>query len=149
MFVEGDEDSWSEITKYNVNSKAHYALLQALNDDISMVINCTCAHDIWQVSITTHEGTSQAKKTKIDLLGFQYDSFHMFDNESIDDMLTRLNKITNALIFLSRPIDIDQKVRKIIRALSQAWKVKTTTLKEHCYKEEMDFTAFMGNLKTH
>ena len=49
------------------NFKAHYALLQVLNDDdISRIINCTCAHDTWQVLITTHEGTSQVKKAKID-----------------------------------------------------------------------------------
>ena len=66
---EGDENSWFKITvkKYNANFKAHYALLQALNDDdISRIINCTCAHDTWQVLITTHEGTSQVKKAKID-----------------------------------------------------------------------------------
>jgi len=37
--------------------------------------------------ITTHEGTSQIKKTKIDLLSSQYDNFYMFDDESIDNML--------------------------------------------------------------
>jgi len=33
--LEANEDSWSEVTikKYTVNFKAHYALLQALNDD--------------------------------------------------------------------------------------------------------------------
>ena len=58
---ESDEISWSEISlkEYNANSKGHYALLQALSDDdISRVINCTCAHDVWQVLITTCEGTS-------------------------------------------------------------------------------------------
>ena len=58
---EGGEDSWSEITvkKYNVNFKAHYALLQALNDDdVSRVINWTCFYNIWQVLITTYEDTS-------------------------------------------------------------------------------------------
>jgi len=61
-----DEDSWSEVTakEYDANSKAHYALLQALNyDEVSRVINCTCAYSIWQLLITTYEGTSQVKKT--------------------------------------------------------------------------------------
>jgi len=38
--------------------------------------------------ITTHEGIIQVKKTKIDLLSSQYDSFYMLDGELIDDMLT-------------------------------------------------------------
>ena len=31
----GDEDTWSDIAtkEFDVNAKAHYALLQALNDD--------------------------------------------------------------------------------------------------------------------
>ena len=40
-------------------------------------------------------------------------------------------------------------MRKIIRALSKAWDVKTTTLKELNDNEEMDFSAFMENLKTY
>jgi len=38
--------------------------------------------------ITIHESTIQVKKAKIDLLSSQYDSFYMFDGESIDEMLT-------------------------------------------------------------
>ena len=73
----------------------------------------------------------------------------MFDNESIDDMLTRFTKITNALSSLGDAIDNDQKIRKVIRALSKSWKVKVTTLKELNDREEMDFSGFIGNLKTH
>ena len=40
-------------------------------------------------------------------------------------------------------------MRKIIRALSQAWEVKTISLKELNDREEMDFTAFMKILKTY
>jgi len=44
------------------------------------------------------------------LYSSQYDSFHMFDNEFIDDMLTRFTTITNAVISLDKPIDNNQKV---------------------------------------
>jgi len=43
MFLEGDEDTWSDIAlkEFDANAKAHYALLQVLNDDdISRVIHC-------------------------------------------------------------------------------------------------------------
>ena len=51
--------------------------------------------------------------------------------------------------YLGKPIDNNQKVRKIIRELSQAWKVKAITLKEPNDREDMNFTSFMGNLKTY
>ena len=69
IHLDSDEDSWSEITvkEFEANVKAHYALLQALNDDdIFRVINCTSTFNIWQNLITTHEGTAQMKKAKID-----------------------------------------------------------------------------------
>jgi len=47
---DGDEDTWSEIAtkEFDANTKAYYALLQALNnDDISRDIHCKSAHEIW------------------------------------------------------------------------------------------------------
>jgi len=88
------------------------------------------------------------KRAKIDLLTSQYENFKMHENESIDDMLTQSNKITNGLIFLGELIYNDNKVRKIIRALPKSWEVKITTLKELNDSKEIDFMEFLGNLKT-
>ena len=76
----GDEDTWSDIDtkEFDANARAHYALLQALNDDdISRVIHCKSAHEIWTHLLVTHEGTSQVKRAKIDLLHSQYENFSM------------------------------------------------------------------------
>ena len=61
-------------------------------------------------------------RAKIDLLRSQYESFRMQENESIDDMITKFTKITNAKITnafasLDDEINNDQKLRKVIRAL--------------------------------
>ena len=80
----GDEDTWSNITtkEFDANSRAHYALLQALNDDdISRVIHCKSAHERTHL-LVTHEGTSQVKRAKIDLLRSQYENFSMQENET-------------------------------------------------------------------
>ena len=45
----GDENTWCNIAtkEFDVNVKAHYALLQVLNDDdIARVIHCKSAYDI-------------------------------------------------------------------------------------------------------
>ena len=58
---------------YDANTKATYALMQALNDDdLLRIINCVSAYDIWNTLITTHEGTSQVKRAKINLLTSEY-----------------------------------------------------------------------------
>jgi len=116
----GDEDNWSDITtkEFDANAKAHYALLQALNDDdIARVIYCKYVYEIWTHLIVTEEGMSQVKRAKIYLLRSQYENFTMHDNDTIDDMVTRFTKITNRLASLGDAIDNDQKVRKVIRAL--------------------------------
>jgi len=48
---------------------------------------------------STLEGSTQVKKTKIDLLNSQYDSFKMLNCEFIDEMLTPFIIITNGLFF--------------------------------------------------
>ena len=73
----------------------------------------------------------------------------MLKNESIDKMLTQFTKITNRLSSLGDTIDNDQKIQKVIRALPKAWEVKATILKELNDRKEMDFSGFIGNLKTY
>jgi len=81
---EGEEDTWSDLTSKEVdaNSKAQNALLLALNeDDLTRVIHYKSAYEIWEHLLVTHEGTSQVKKAKIDLLRSQYESFRMQEHE--------------------------------------------------------------------
>ena len=116
----GDVDTWSDIAtkKFDANAKAHYALLQVLNDDdIARVIYCKSAHEIWSHLVVTPEGTLQVKRAMIDLLRFQNENFVMNEEESIGDMITKFTKITNEFASLGDGIDNDQKVKKVIRAL--------------------------------
>jgi len=111
----GDEDTWSDITteEFEVNAKAHYALLQALNDnDIVRVIHCKSTNEIWRHLVVTHEGISQVKRAKINRLCSQYENFTMHKNNTIDNMITRFTKISNGLASLGDVIDNDQKVRR-------------------------------------
>ena len=60
----GDEDTWYDraTKEFDANAKAHYALLQALNDDdIARVIHCKSVYEIWSHLVVTHEGISQVE----------------------------------------------------------------------------------------
>ena len=145
---DGDEDTWSKIAtqKFDANAKVHYTLLKALHDDdISRIIHCKSAHEIWSHLVVTHEGTSQVKRVKIDLLHSQYENFVTNEDESIDDMIIKFTKITNGLASLSDESDNNQKVRKVIQALLPSWEVKSTTLKELNDKEEMELIVSLGS----
>ena len=58
-------------------------------------------------------------------------------------------RLLNEFSSLGDTIDSDQKICKIIRALSKAWEVKATTLNKLNDREEVDFSGFIGILKTH
>jgi len=88
------------VKEFEANAKAHYFLQPLNDDDISRVIHCTSTYHIWQSLIITNERITQVKKTKIDFLNSQYNSFYMFDCESIDKMLTRFTTITYGLVSL-------------------------------------------------
>jgi len=103
---EGDEDTWSDIA----TKVTHYALFQALNDDIiTRVIHCKSAHEIWSHLIVTYEETLQVKRAKIDLFRSQYENFFMNWNDSIDDMVTKFTKITNGIASLSDGITMTKR----------------------------------------
>ena len=77
-----------------------------------------------------------------------YENFTIYENESIDDIVTKFTKITNGLA-LGDAIDNDQKIWKVICALPPSWEVKTITLKELNDKKEMELIGLIDNLKTH
>jgi len=72
-----------------------------------------------------------------------------YENESIDDMITKFTKITNGLVSLADEIDNDQMMWKVKHALPPSWEVKSTTFKELNDKKEMKLIGLIGNLKTH
>ena len=47
----------SNLKDYEANAKAQYALIKTLNDDdLSRVINCKSAYEVWNDLIITDEG---------------------------------------------------------------------------------------------
>ena len=61
-------------------------------------------NQIWNLMEVTHEGTSEVKRSKIDLLMSKYERVVMEPRESIQEMFTRFTNITNELVFLERHI---------------------------------------------
>ena len=76
---EGEEDTWSDLTfkEVDANSKAQILLLALNEGELIRVIHYKSAYEIWQHLLVTHEGTSQVKRAKIDLLRSQYECFKM------------------------------------------------------------------------
>ncbi|XP_070025549.1 uncharacterized protein [Nicotiana sylvestris] len=66
-------------------------------EEYNRISTCDTATEIWEALKTVHEGTTQVKQTKIDMLTTEYELFKMRDDESIQDMHSRFTFIINEL----------------------------------------------------
>jgi len=111
------------------NAKAKRSLYFGLDpDEYTRISECESAKEIWDALKVAHEGTSQVKQLRIELLMRKYELFEMGDKEIIMKMYTRFTHITNELKSLGKPFTTEELLRKILRFLPQSWEAKVTTI---------------------
>ncbi|GJY09706.1 retrovirus-related pol polyprotein from transposon TNT 1-94 [Tanacetum coccineum] len=94
----------------DVKASACWKVLFAKNNEAKMVIDnalprkeyerifmCNTAKEIWKTLLIAHQGNSQVKDNKIDLLVQQYEQFVISEDESIDSAFARFNTIITSL----------------------------------------------------
>ena len=142
-----DEDQKKLICK---NNEAKMMLYNALpKKEFERIFMCKTAKDIWQSLIVTHQGNSQVKDNKIDLLIQQYEQFVSPENEIIDVAFARYNTIITSLKALDESFCSKNFVRKFLRALHPKWRAKVTAIEESKDLSSMSLDELIGNLKVH
>jgi hypothetical protein len=142
-----DDDQKKLIGK---NNEAKMMLYNALpKKEYERVFLCKTAKDIWQSLIVTHQGNSQVKDNKIDLLVQQYEQFVISEDEIIDNAFARFNIIITSLIALDESFCSKNFVRKFLRALHPKWREKVTEIEESKDLSSMSLDELIGNLKVH
>ncbi|XP_070057644.1 uncharacterized protein [Nicotiana tomentosiformis] len=92
-------------------------------DEYNRISACQSAKEIWEALQTPHEGTTQVKQSKIDMLttsvlkGRIRTRPGMKDDESFQDMLTRFTYIINELHSLGDIIPRNKLLKKILSVL--------------------------------
>ncbi|GJZ18072.1 hypothetical protein Tco_0554195 [Tanacetum coccineum] len=80
------------------NNKAKMVIYNALSrKEYERIFMCKPAKEIWDTLLITHQGNSQVKDNKIDLLVQQYEQFMIPEEESIDNAFARFNTIITSL----------------------------------------------------
>lgn len=74
---------------------------------------------MWDKLDIIHEGTEKLKEARMYQLLHEYETFLMEEDETIKDMLGRVNKILGDLKALGRSYSNDEQVGKILRILWQ------------------------------
>ncbi|XP_075076613.1 uncharacterized protein LOC142163245 [Nicotiana tabacum] len=80
-------------------------------DEYNKISACQSAKEIWEALQKSHEGTTQ-------------------DDESIQDMYTRLTSIINELHLLGEIIPRNKLVKKILSVLTGSWESKVNAIIE-------------------
>ncbi|GJX20568.1 zf-CCHC domain-containing protein [Tanacetum coccineum] len=99
--------------------------------------------------LITHQGNSQVKDNKIDLLVQQYEKFVIFEDESIDSAFARFIIIITSLKALDECYSSKNYVRKFLRALHPKWRAKVTAIEESKDLTSLSLDELIGNLKVH
>ncbi|GKC27986.1 hypothetical protein Tco_1035280 [Tanacetum coccineum] len=61
------------------------------------IFTCNTAKDIWKTLLITHQGNSEVKDNKINLLVQEYEQFVISEDESIDSAFARFNTIITSM----------------------------------------------------
>ncbi|GJX18057.1 hypothetical protein Tco_0218889 [Tanacetum coccineum] len=107
------------------NNEAKMVIYNALpRKEYERIFMCNTAKEIWKTLLITHQGNSQVKDNKIDLLVQQYEQFVISEDESIDSAFARFNTIITSLKALDEGYSSKNYVRKFLRALHPKWRAK-------------------------
>nr|GEU65541.1 retrovirus-related Pol polyprotein from transposon TNT 1-94 [Tanacetum cinerariifolium] len=102
------------------------------------IFTCKTAKDICQSLLITHQGNSQVKDNKIDLLVQQYEQFTILEEESIDSGFARFNTIITSLKAL------DEEFEELKDLSSLALDELIENLKVHEVVMEKDSEIYKG-----
>ncbi|GJS77391.1 hypothetical protein Tco_0727272 [Tanacetum coccineum] len=132
------------------NNEAKMTLYNALpRKEYERVFICKTAKEVWHTLIITHQGNSQVKNCKIDLLTQEYEKFSISNEETIYSGFTIFNVIVTSLKSLDPDYSSKNHVRKFLRALPLKWRAKVMTIKEAKDLATLPLDELIGNLKVY
>ncbi|XP_019237318.1 PREDICTED: uncharacterized protein LOC109217516 [Nicotiana attenuata] len=118
-------------------------------DEYNRILACESANKMWEALQTAHEGTTQVKQSKIDMLTTEYELFQMEEHEFIQEMHTRFTSIIIKLYSLGEIIPTNKLVRKILSLLPGSWESKVNAITEAKDLRKLTIDELIGNLKTY
>ncbi|XP_060177945.1 uncharacterized protein LOC132607884 [Lycium barbarum] len=146
----GKEYNEADRKKVEKKYKAKKILVCGIGlDEYNGVSVCSSTKEIWEALQTAHEGTTQVKNSKIDMLTTEYEMVKMKESKSIHEMHTRFTSIINKLYFLGEVSTTTKLVRKILRVLLNSWDSKVNAISEAKDVDTLTVDELIGNLKTY
>ena len=99
-------------------------------EEIKRISNIEVAHTAWNILQIVHEGTKAVKINKLQQLTTRFESIRMLDDEIFDEFYAKLNDIVNSAYNLGEIYDQPKIVRKILKSLTEDFRLKVTVITE-------------------
>ena len=99
-------------------------------EEFKRISNVEVAHTAWNILQTIHEGIKAVKINKLQQLTTRFESIRMFDDECFDEFYVKLNDIVNSTYNLGEIYDQPKIVRKILKSLTEDFRLKVTVITE-------------------
>ncbi|GJT80075.1 hypothetical protein Tco_1054417 [Tanacetum coccineum] len=132
------------------NNEAKMVIYNAFSrKEYERIFICNTEKEIWKTLLIIHQGNSQVKDNKIDLLVQQCEQFVISIEESIDSTFARFNTIITSLKALNEGYSSKNYVRKFLRALHPKWRAKVTAIEDSKALTSLSLDELIGNLKVH
>ncbi|GKA31774.1 hypothetical protein Tco_0718141 [Tanacetum coccineum] len=146
-FDKQSDDLKKRLAKIN---KAKMVIYNALpRKEYGRIFVCKTTKEIRDTLLITHQGNSQVKVNKIDLLVQQYKQYTIPEEESIDNAFARFNNIITSLKALDEGFSSKNYVRKFLRALHPKWCAKVTAIEESKDLTSLSLDELIDNLKVY
>ena len=121
--VPREEDEWTEEERVKIqkNHKVLNILIHAIDpSEFNRVLAYKNAKEMWGIFVTTYEGTSQVRETKMSIYVHQYELFKIPFSEFIIEMQTGCTRIVDNFKSLGKHIQMKKWLRKTLRYLPRS-----------------------------
>ncbi|GKA29520.1 zf-CCHC domain-containing protein [Tanacetum coccineum] len=148
--VPSDKQSDDLKKNFAKNNETKMIIYNALpRKEYERIFLCKTAKKNWDTLLITHQGNSQVKDNKIDLLVQQYEQFTISEEESIDNGFARFKTIITSLKALDEGFSSKNCVRKFLKTLHPKWCAKVTAIEESKDLTSLSLDELIGNLKVY
>ena len=129
------------------NSKAMNTIFNAVSmEEFKRISNVDVAHTTWNILQIVHEGTKAVKINKLQQLTSKFESIRMSDDKPFNEFYAKLNDIVNSAFNLGEIYDQPKIVRKILRSLTEDFRLKVTAIIESKNVDSIPVDELVGSL---
>ena len=140
----------AKIKEANFNNKVLNALFSAVtNEEFKKLSSTETTKEAWIILQTNYEGTKAVKDSKLQRLTTSFKEIKMKDDESFDEVYTKLKDIVNSAFNLKETIPEPKIVRNVLRYLPERIHAKITVIEESKDIDKIPLTKLVGNLQTY